>query len=162
MTTPVTADDLVSGAATYLLSLTDVTTLLGKFDDNTPWIFQRDMPVNMEISDKVAVVVTSAGPWGAPNDYNTASFERLSIQIWAGPIRQTGGVGVVEDSETHRRARAIYRVIDKHLHRVGGGVQQWGSIRSVTSRRFSGYDDYKIPDGNGIVIGTQIYGVEIG
>lgn len=162
MTTPVTDDDLVSGAATYLLSLSDVVALLGKFEDNTPWIFQRDMPLNMETSDEVALVVTSAGPWGAPNDYNTASFERLGIQVWAGPIRRSDGVTIVEDSETFRRARAVYRVVDKHLHRVGGGDQKWGSIRSVTCRRFGGYDDYKTPDGNGVVIGTQVYGVEIG
>jgi len=162
MTTPVTDDDLVSGAAGYLLSIPEIVALVGKFDDDVPWIFQRDMPFNMEKTDKVAIVVTSAGPWGSPNDYNTASFERLGIQIWAGPIRRADGVTIVEDSETFRRARAVYRVVDKYLHRVRGGEQWWGSIRSVTSRRFGGYDDYKTPDGNGVVIGTQIYGVEIG
>lgn len=160
MTTPVEADDLVSGAAGYLLSLPDVVSAVGE-EDGVPFIFQRDMPFSLENREDVAIVVGSAGPWGAPNDHNTAEFERLSIQIWAGPIRDLDG-DVIESNETHRRAKAVWRVVDRYLHRVSGGDQWWGSIRSVMCRRFGGYDDYVLPDGNGTVVGTQIYGVEIG
>lgn len=161
MTFPVSDDDLVSGCATYLLSIPEVISSVGNLDGQ-PLILQRDFPVNMEIRDDVAVVVTDAGPWGSANDYNTAEFRRLGIQIWAGPIRADDGVSIIEDNETFRRARKVYKIVDKYLHRVRGGDQWWGSIRCVTSRRFGGYDDYQTPDGNGIVIGTQLYGVELG
>lgn len=161
MTTPVNDDDLVSGATTYLLSISEIVAAVGEVDGE-PLILQRDFPVNMEIRDDVALVVTDAGPWGSANDYNTAEFRRLGIQIWAGPIRGVDGVSIIEDNETHRRAYKIYKLVDKYLHRVGGEAQWWGSIRSVNSRRFGGYDDYKAPDGNGVVIGTQVYGVELG
>jgi hypothetical protein len=161
MTTPVTDDDLVSGVAGYLLTLSDVLAVVGETEEGTPMIFQRDMPFNMEIGAKSAIVVTSAGPWGSSNDHNTAEFERLGIQIWTGPIRAEDD-SIVEDAETYRRGKAVWRIVDRHLHRVRGGHVWWGSIRSVTSRRFGGYDDYAVPDGNGVVIGTHIYGVEIG
>lgn len=161
MTTPVEADNLISGAVKYLLSVSEVVSAVGEIDD-VPLIFPRDMPLNMEDREDVAIVVTDAGPWGNGNDYNTIEPRRLGIQIWAGPIRGTDGVSIDEDNETYRRAYSVYKIVDKHLHRVSGGHQWWGSIRSVTSRRFGGYDDYATPDGNGVVIGTQIYGVELG
>lgn len=161
MTTPVTADDLVSGVAGYLLSLSDVVAAVGETEEGTPYIFQRDQPINLENNASSVIVVNSAGPWGAANDYNTAEFERLAISIWTGAIRGSTG-DIVEDAETFRRGKAVWKVVDKHLHRVRGGHQWWGSIRSVTSRRFGGYDAYQIPDGNGIVVGTHIYGVELG
>lgn len=161
MTTPVETDDLVSGVTKYLLSLPDVVAAVGKSSKGTPYIYQRDQRTNLENKAASAIVVTSAGPWGTPNDYNTAEFERLGIQIWTGAIRGPDGE-IIENDETHRRCKAVWRIVDKHLHRVRGGDMWWGSIRSVTSRRFGGYDDYMLPDGNGIVVGTQIYGVEIG
>jgi len=161
MTFPVSDDDLVSGCATYLLSVPEVVEAVGTLDGQ-PLILQRDFPTNMEIRDDVAIVVTDAGPWGSANDYNTAEFRRLGIQIWAGPIRSDDGVSVIEENETYRRARKVYKIVDKYLHRVRGGDQWWGSIRCVSSRRFGGYDDYQTPDGNGVVIGTQLYGVELG
>jgi hypothetical protein len=160
MTTPVEADDLVSGAATYLLSIAEVTAAVGREKGNI-LIFQRDFPINMENRDDVAIVVTDAGPWGNGNDYNTIEPRRLGIQIWAGPIRDSDE-DVVEKNETFRRANAVYKIVDRYLHRVGGKEQWWGSIRTVSSRRFGGYDAYETPDGNGVVIGTQVYGVEIG
>lgn len=162
MTFPVDDDDMVSGATKYLLSVPEIVSLVGKIDGE-PLIFARDFgALNMETRDDVALVVTDAGSWGASNEHNTAEFRRLAIQVWAGPIRDDDGVSIIETNETHRRARKVYKVVDKYLHRVSGGEQWWGSIRSVTSRRFGGYDDYQIPDGNGVVIGTQVYGVELG
>jgi hypothetical protein len=161
MTTPVTEDNLVSAAATYLLSVPEIVALVGTVDGE-PLILQRDFPVNMEIRDDVAIVATDAGPWGSANDYNTVEFRRLGIQIWAGPIRDVDDVSIIEDNETFRRAYKVYKVVDKYLHRVSGGDQWWGSIRCVSSRRFGGYDDYLTPDGNGVVVGTQLYGVELG
>jgi hypothetical protein len=160
MTSPVESDDLVSGAAGYLFSITEIIALLGEFDDQ-PMIFQRDIPTNMELSDATCLVVTDAGPWGTGNDYNTIEPRRLGIQLWTGPIRNSQGA-IDENNEAYRRNYQIYKVVDKYLHRVSGKDQWWGSIRSVSSRRFGGYDSYLIPDGNGIVVGTQIYGVEIG
>lgn len=161
MTTPVTEDNLISAAATYLLSIPEIVALVGTVDGE-PLILQRDFPVNMEIRDDVAIVTTDAGPWGTANDHNTAEFRRLGIQIWAGPIRAADDVSIVEENETFRRAYKVYKVVDKYLHRVSGEYQWWGSIRCVSSRRFGGYDDYQTPDGNGVVVGTQLYGVELG
>jgi hypothetical protein len=161
MTTPVTEDNLISGAVKYLLGIPEVVAAVGEIDGE-PMIFPRDMPVNMEERDDVAIVVNDVGPWGSGNDYNTIEPRRLGIQIWAGPIRLSDGVGILEDNETYRRAYSVYKIVDKYLHRVRGGHEYWGSIRSVSSRRFGGYDDYAAPDGNGVVLGTQIYGVELG
>lgn len=161
MTTPVDSDDLVSGVTGYLLGIPEIVALVGE-EDGSPLILQRDMPVNMEDRDDAALVLADAGPWGSGNDYNTVEPRRLGVQIWVGPIRDPATGAVVEDNETYRRAYAIFKVVDRYLHRVRGNDQWWGSIRSVSSRRFGGYDAYLTPDGNGVVIGTQIYGVEIG
>lgn len=161
MTVPVETDNLISGAVKYLLSIPEIVAAVGEIDDE-PLIFPRDMPLNMESREDVAIVVTDAGPWASGNDYNTVEPRRLGVQIWAGPIRAANSDTIVEDNETYRRAYSVYKLVDKYLHRVRGGHQWWGSIRSVTSRRFGGYDDYAIPDGNGVVVGTQIYGVELG
>lgn len=167
MTAPVESGyDVVSGAAMFLEGHSELTDLLGSFEDTTPYLFQVELNVGttngtLEGSEQAAVVVSDAGTWSGANNHNTLAFPKLSVEIYVDPIRDEGG-NTVEPAETYRRATAVWKVADKILHRPQGGVQVWGFVRVLSCIRLAVGAPYKVPDGDGMVRIQAYYALEEG
>lgn len=160
MTTPVETDDLLSGAAQYLLSLPDVVAVVGAFPDSTPYIWQETPGINFEREATVGIVVTTSAI-GISDDAHTQHFERLGIEFWVGPIRDSVSGQVVEPAETRRRLMAAYRKVDRYLHRTNPSTQYWGTVRTHSSERIGEIDRYSPEDGKEILIGQVFYVVQL-
>ncbi len=154
MTTPVTDDDLVSGATKYLRAQPDVIAAVSSFVIGgvpTPGIFPYYPWDMIEGSSGTAVVLSSdGGGWAAANTYNTLRFPRLVVNIWADPIRDTkyNNVGT---GEVMRRVFATFKTIDGHLHRTSGAEVMFGQLRIISSTRLTEPVIYMVPDGDGLV-----------
>lgn len=159
MTTPVEDDDLLAGATKYLLSIPEIVALVD-FDAAVggAFIWQEKPLVNIERRPVVAIVVTTSAI-GIDDEVHSQHFERLGIEIWVGPIRDSMG-NVIEPSETRRRLMKVYRTVDRYLHRTDPHVQQWGTVRTFSSERIGSIDRYSPDDGNEILIGQVFYVVQ--
>lgn len=159
MTTPVAEDDLVQGCVKWLSTLTDVTALLGRFPyTHTPYLFQRQMWVNLENSSSTACVVSYSGGWTGPNQHNTMRFPRLLVEVTVDPLRDDAGM-FVDPAEADRRLEAVYKVLDRHLHRPQSGTQMWGNVRTIASTRLAEPITFSVPDGGGMRRLQVFYGV---
>lgn len=164
MTTPVTDDDIVSGAVSYLLDQPEAVAAVSSFvigGQPAPGIFQHRPWVKMEGSSSTCCVVTSDGGWAAPNLYNTARFPRLTVNIWADPIRDDTR-NVTDPGEVTRRAFAAYKAIDKFLHRTGGPEIYFGQLRIISCVRLVEPVIYAVPDGDGLIRSQSVYAVTEG
>lgn len=151
MTTPVNTDDIVQGAVKYLSAKPAVLAVLGTFEGSTvPYLFQRRMWAEMEGSSSTACMIYSDGGWTSANNHNTLRFPRLSIEIWADPIRDSTN-NVTDPGEVWRRIDHAYMVIDTFLHRAAGGEQFWGTVRTVDCVRLTEPLTYEVPDGDGLL-----------
>lgn len=161
MTLPVDFDDLTQGAAKFLLSKQDVLDVLG-YDEQAPWVFQDVLQVRIEgksmlLADRAtAVVVSNRGSWTAPNNYNTAHFPRLALEIYADPLRDENR-NAVEPAETRKRIAFVHRVIDVYLHRPYGFSEYWGGVRVHSSVRQDEVTMYPVGDGDGMLRGLSYY-----
>ena len=161
---PVTADDIVSGAATYLLAQPEVLAAVSSFvigGTNTPGVFQYRTWAKMEGSSATCAVLTNDGGWAGPNLHNTLRFPRLTLNIWADPIRD-GNNNVTAPGEVLRRAFAVYKVFDTFLHRTTGPEVMFGQLRVITSVRLTEPIIYVVPDGDGLVRCQVIYAITEG
>ncbi len=154
----VETDDIVQGCVKWLESFSDITDLLGKFEDEQPFIFQWTMQGVLEGSSSSAVVVSQAGSWAAPNVHNTLRVPRLVIEIFADPVR-TLERDYVNVSEVRRRVTAIFSSVDKHLHRPQGGSQMWGTLRTLECVRLGDLNIEDVPNGDKMVRAWVYYGV---
>lgn len=155
-------EDLTSGAVQYLASITELTAELGQFE-GAPLIFEDEMFQLMEGSQSASLVVSYAGQSLSANTYNTSLFVKLSIEVWSDPARDADGNPTDPSSRAAiSKALKIWRILDKYLHRVGGGSQTWGSAVTLSSKRLSALSKpYAVPDGDGLVRGEASYVVEI-
>lgn len=155
-------ENLVSGLVQYLATITELTSELGD-STGTPWIFEDEMFRLLEGSQEAALVITYAGQALSPNTYNTSLFVKLSIDVWVDPSRDTDGNPTDPSSRAAiSKALKIWRILDKYLHRVGGGSQTWGSAVTLSSKRLSALSaPYMVPDGDGLIRGEASYVVEI-
>jgi hypothetical protein len=164
MTAPVTDDDIVSGTVGYLLDQPDAVAAVSSFvlgGQQVPGIFQHRPWVRMEGSSSTCCVVSTEGGWAAPNLYNTLRFPRLTVNIWADPIRDTTK-NVTDPGEVQRRTFATYKVIDKLLHRTGGPEVYFGQLRIISCVRLVEPVIYTVPDGDGLIRSQFVYAVTEG
>jgi hypothetical protein len=166
------ADDVASGVYYYLSSLPDVLSVIGSFpaDDpdnaGVPWIFVRNVYTRMEDvsivkgSQAVALVLCYMGQSASPLDMSTVRFQRLEVDIWVDPLRDSMG-NVTRPSETEGRGLDVYAVVDSHLHRVATDqmTQQWGDLITTGSVRLTEPVWYAVPDGDGLIRGACFYNV---
>lgn len=150
---PVTDDDIVSGAVKFLLAQPDVVAAVGTFiigGQLTPGIFGYRTVGTIEGTSKTCAVLTNDGGWAGANLHNTLRFPRLTLNIWADPIRDAGR-NATNVNEVMRRSFAVYKVFDRHLHRIGGDDVMFGNVRVITSTRLTEPTIIPIPDGDGLV-----------
>lgn len=150
MTTPVATDDLVQGAVKWLTAFPDVTAVLGAQYDDTPWLFQHTLWVEVEGSSSVAAVITRAGGWAGANTHNTLRFPRLGLELYCDPQRDPAH-HVTDPGEAQRRIEAAFTTLDTHLHRPARQQQMWGTVRILSSTRLTEPTVYRVPDGDGLL-----------
>lgn len=167
------ADDVASGAYTYLASLSDVLALVGSFpaDDpdngGLPWIFTRNVYTRLEAASivkgtqAVALVCCYMGMAASPNVSSTVRRVRLEVDIWVDPLRDSRG-NVTNPSETESRGLNVYNTVDFHLHRVptADNTQLWGDLVTVSSTRMTEPVWTPVPDGDGLIRGACFYAVD--
>lgn len=124
-------------ARNYLAAQPDVIALLGGDTTWSTWIFEDSPRVLVENSGSVMIVVSEDGGWAGANEYNTARFPRLLIDIWADPTRNPDGS--VRKKDAKKKIDAVYKAVDKCLHLVhkslpGGLSIQWGTAEQMAER----------------------------
>jgi hypothetical protein len=166
------ADDVASGAYWFLTSQSDVTAVVGAFpaDDpdnaGVPWIFVRNVATRLETASiikgtqAVALVCCFMGQAATPNASSTARSQRLEVDIWVDPLRDSMG-NVTNPSETESRGLNVFSVIDSHLHRVATDQNTvvWGNLVTTGSTRMTEPVWYPVPDGDGLIRGACFYEV---
>jgi hypothetical protein len=161
VSSPVDTDDLIAGATKFLQAQAGVLAVLGTTADGTPLLFQHDLYVVMEGTSSTAAVLAYGGGWSGANPHNTLRFPRLSLQLWADPVRDDGH-NPVRPGEVQRRIHAAFGVFDRLLHRPAGGEQWWGTVRTLSSVRSAEPSIYPVPDGNGLLRAQAFYAIEQG
>jgi hypothetical protein len=165
-------DDVASGVYYYLTSLPDVLAVTGSFpaDDqdnaNVPWIFVRNVYTRMEDmsivkgSQAVALVCCYMGQASSPLDSSTVRFQRLELDIWVDPLRDSMG-NITSPAETESRGLGVFGLLDSHLHRVNTDqmTETWGDLITVGSLRMTEPVWYEVPDGDGLIRGACFYSV---
>lgn len=165
-------DDVAKGSYWFISGLPDVLALIGSFpaDDpdnaNIPWIFVRNVYTRMEDasivkgSQAVSLVLSNAGQSSTPLDYSTVRWQRLEVDIWVDPLRDSLG-NITSPSETEGRGLDVFAILDSHLHRAAASdkTQQWGDLITVSSVRMTEPVWYPVPDGDGLIRGVVFYDV---
>ena len=127
---------LVYAVANYLASQPSVTELVGVDDLGDPMIYANRPEATIENTQTSMIVVTSTEGWGA-NDHNTARFPVLVIDIWSDPTRNDNLT--VRQKDADLKIEAVYKAVDKFLHRVhnsepGGVSVMWGTQEQISTR----------------------------
>ena len=165
-------DDVASGAYTFLSGLPDVQAVVGSFPADDPdnpgvlWIFVRQLYTRMEAmsivkgTQAVALVLMSAGQSATPLDYSTVRGQRLEVDIWVDPLRDSYG-NITNPSETEGRGKNVFSVLDSHLHRAAFEQRSlmWGDLVTTGSTRMTEPQWYPVPDGDGLIRGACFYDV---
>lgn len=160
MTAPVGIDDLVQGAARYLKAESTVLAVVGRTEMGTPMVFQYAPIGPIEGTSMTAAVLGYGGGWAGGNDHNTLRFPRLSLELWVDPYRRDGHMHLPE--ERYRRLDVVFQAFDRLLHRVGGGEQWWGTVRTISSLRAAEPVIFTVPDGDGLLRAQVFYNIEMG
>lgn len=162
MTAPVTTDDVVQGAVKWLLTFDDLTELVGVFSETgVPWLFQHSLWATIEGSQSTAVVVSRAGGWAGANPHNTMRFPRLSLDLYADPLRDDGN-NITDPGEVHRRLEAVFDAYDRVLHRTDPDSVFWGTVRTIGCQRLGEPMFFPLPDGDHMSRCQVFYGVTVG
>lgn len=124
-------------ARNYLAQKVNVTSLLGSSDLWSTWIFDSKPEELVEQTGKALVVLSVTDGWAGANDHNTASFPRLTVDIWVDPTRNVDGSVKQKDAEI--KAEKIYKMIDTYLHMVhpstpAGLSIYWGTATEIANR----------------------------
>lgn len=160
MASPVDDDDLLSGCVKYLLSIPEIVSLVGSDGPKAagPFIWQEAPLENMEQQAETAIVVMPPTSWGASDDAHTQQHLRIGLEFWTGPIRDALG-NVIEPAETRRRMNAVYREVDRFMHRPDTKTVYWGTVRTYWVERIGNINRYSVGDAKELVIGQVFYGV---
>lgn len=161
--------NVVDGVWHYLSQKPDLIALLGADPiDGTPYLFQDDLIMGheyLENSQKAAVVIAYQGEWSAPNNFNTAQFPRLIVDVWGDPDRHDDG-SPVSTFSARDKVDAVTESVMKHLHRIGNFDERWGENRVFASTRLMmyrnrgrGQEFQGQPDGNGLTMSTLYFGL---
>lgn len=163
MSAPVVADDIVTGAVTFLLDKPDVVGCVSRINlggQYAPAIWPYQLWAVLENSGATACVLSSDGGWAGANLHNTLRFPRLQVSIWADPLRDpNAGMDV---GETRRRAERAWSAVDRHLHRTAGDAVMFGGLRVIESTRLTEPVDLLVPDGDGLLELRSYYAITQG
>jgi hypothetical protein len=119
--------------------------------------------VALESTGFAGVVIAHKGQWTSPNQHNTARFPRVQVDIIVDPQRTTDE-RFPRKRTAEDRCEDIFVELDKVMHRPNDEIR-WGdstgAVRIVASKRLSDLDLVEVRDGDGLVMGTVMYGVSL-
>lgn len=156
----VETDDVVSGCVKWLSTFPEVLAMIGE-DAEGSFLFQWNLGIVIEGTQKAAVVVKQMGSWAAPNIHNTLRFPRVSVEFYVDPLRDAAG-HYIDLTEVRRRMNSLYNAVDKRLHRPQAGDQIWGTLRTLECTRLGEPIIYEIPSGDGALRAQVFFGVAVG
>ena len=166
--------DLALDARNFLAQQPSVTTQLGSDSKWDTWIFSDSPFVRIENTSKVMIVITINDDWSPANDYNTTSFPRMIVDVWADPSRNSDHSVLKQDAKA--KIASVYKAVDKYFHTVNndtssGGSVYWGTAAQIAAKtgtriaksvRLDGYPKMSpVSDGNGAFLGSVVYGLII-
>lgn len=156
--------DTISGAAVaYLSGVEAVTSLLGTFTDPTnsgePYLFDSDILVTLEGTSQAAVVLTSAGIMQTPPQLGSQRFERLSVEIYADPQRDSDRNVIVSSALTIQRVEAIFSQVHAVLQRLDPDLQVWGDMVTASCQLLAENQAMPVSDGDLMQRKQAFYGV---
>lgn len=149
-----------------------ITDLLGKSVIwPQGWIFDGSLRVKLENTSRVAIVVNEIAPFGTPNQHNTMTFPRVSVDIWADPTRNTDKSVQLDDAKN--KIEAVGKLVNAHLHTVDTGTSSgevliWGTADEILaktgvvvagSERLTGPEYNPVSDSTGAWMGIWTFGV---
>lgn len=139
-------------------------------DTDSKWdiyIFQESLPIRMESTQKIALVLRQEGFWTSPNTYNTMRFPRLITEFWCDPPRDAAA-NVVNWVSAKRQIQKTHAYIDLFLHSVTSEAVWWPSFtdpqrfRVISSKRQGELEYFPVSDGNGLLRATCSYALTTG
>jgi hypothetical protein len=160
-------DDVVRGCVKYLLSLPDVTSLVGQFDSGQPFIFEGAIGVELKTyttklpgNPVTALVVKSSGSWGTPAPQSTERYPKISVEVWSDPPRNTAGM-VTRTRYSRVAADYLYQVMDSHLNFTASDTVMFGTQPVWRSYRL-GEISYlpQVASDDGLLLGEVAYGLQ--
>lgn len=167
---PVNEPDLVHAAYLYLAGISEVVAAVGSIvpadpdEDEVPYIFQRKTGVQMQQSGSSFIIVNKDGIWTSPNQHNTAEFPRLKIVLFVDPRRTTEynplDNQVIDNAEAYRRINALYRIVDRYLHRPQHDTTTWGGLRIHSCVRLAASEPVEVPQQDGLLAMDIYYAIE--
>jgi hypothetical protein len=129
-----------------------------------PWIFKWEPRESVNGTGLASVVISVPRPWTAPNRHNTGEFPLIQIEVYTDQTRTDTDAPYFRDAQA--KAYDVWRLVDKVLHRPGGGEVQWGNadgtIRVVSSYRAADPEIAAVPGTDGNWRLMALYDVELG
>lgn len=169
--------DLTLAIRNELARIEPLTALLAKSQPWGTWIFDtRPMKAAIEGTQKCMIVVSSTRPFTSANDSNTLRFPQVNVDVWADPTRDMSRKDPpVKVYDAEQKIEAIFKHVDRFLHRVGlnapQGVLIWGTADQVAAKqgvfvsgslRQSGEIEFSpVRDSEGTMMGRITYGVHL-
>jgi hypothetical protein len=164
-------DDVATGAVKYLLTFSDVTSLIGSFPSNDsnpsnasqPWLFSdmnQGMLKVMEGTSKAGIVCGDFGGWEVPVPMATARYRRLRVDVWVDPLRDSLRNSTETSSATANRGMGVFNAVQFRLHRTDPDAVFWGDMCTIASMLLVEPMFQPVSDGDGLLRGTAYYGIE--
>jgi hypothetical protein len=128
------------------------------------WIFDSNLLVRMENSQKCAIVVSYGGGWTVPLDDSSAAFPVVVVDIWADPQRFED-FSPVDSVNAKRKAFLVHAAVKRALHLTqhrsnNGSPAVYFDKTRVTSSELLGEPDLQpVSDGNGARMLRARYGI---
>lgn len=155
-------DDLQGAAAKYLLATPSVVSAVGSFDiSGKPFIFRDEILANLESKEYQpigAIVVSDGGPIAMPV-ISRFRLRRLEVAIWANGTRDLGGA-LVNAPSVPKKIDAIFKAVDRVLHRTSAEPVMWGDLLTISSERLTDLSKpVLVSEGDGLMTASAIYSV---
>lgn len=164
-------DNVASGAVKYLLQNSQVVSLVGTVpatDPNpanigTPFIFRKDLMTTLQGTSSVALVCSDYGAFDAPVGYSTLRFQRLSVEIYADPLRSANNA-LESPGATASRCDSMFGILHGYLQRRDPQAVIWGDLITLSCMLLAEGQTHAVAGGDGDWMQYKqiFYGLQLG
>lgn len=126
------------------------------------WIFDSELSVRIENSQRCAIVISYAGGWRTAEEKSTTRFPSVAVDIWADPTRSADNSVLVHDAKT--KCFRIYDAVFEALHlreitNEDGSFLYFSDVRITSSESLGEPNLQWVTDGNGARMLRAIFGI---